>query len=52
MKEVLSLARKAVPLLIMAAGLALMAWGCSRGEAVEVLAKAARICLECMGLGQ
>lgn len=34
-----------------AAGLFLMAWGAYRGEIAVVLAKAIRICLECIGIG-
>ena len=33
------------------AGLAFMAFGIYRGEMATVLAKAIRICLECIGIG-
>lgn len=39
------------PLLILAAGLALVAVGVWRGEVAVVLMKAANICLECIGIG-
>lgn len=32
-------------------GLTLMIFGAARGEAAVVLAKAIRICLECIGIG-
>ena len=32
-------------------GLAAMLFGAARGEAAAVLAKAVRICLECIGIG-
>lgn len=44
--------RKIYPLLIVAAALALIVWGWSRGEASAVFAKASRFCLDCMGLGR
>ena len=34
-----------------AAGIALLALGLARGEFSDVLAKAMRICLECIGIG-
>lgn len=34
-----------------ALGLAMMAYGISRGEMGVVLAKAIKICLECIGIG-
>ncbi|MDO4834226.1 MAG: CD1871A family CXXC motif-containing protein [Bacillota bacterium] len=36
---------------LFAAGLALTAGGLMRGEGATVLAKAVRICFECIGLG-
>jgi hypothetical protein len=44
--------RRFIPaLLLIAAGLVLVAVGMSRGEAGTVLARAIRICLECIGIG-
>ncbi|MDI6710379.1 MAG: CD1871A family CXXC motif-containing protein [Bacillota bacterium] len=40
-----------VSLLLLALGLALAWAGLARGEGGQVLAKAVRICLECIGLG-
>lgn len=37
--------------LALVAGLALMALGVMRGEAVEVLHKAVQVCLQCIGIG-
>ncbi|MEW6771466.1 MAG: CD1871A family CXXC motif-containing protein [Bacillota bacterium] len=37
--------------LLLAAGLLLLAAGIARGEALAVLQKAARLCLECIGIG-
>ncbi len=34
-----------------AVGLAMMGYGIYRGEAAVVLAKAVKICLECVGIG-
>ncbi|MEE5992584.1 MAG: CD1871A family CXXC motif-containing protein [Oscillospiraceae bacterium] len=38
-------------LIVLLAGMALMILGIMRGELVEVLNKAVRICLECIGIG-
>lgn len=38
-------------LVLILTGLAMLAAGLARGEAGEVLAKAVRICLECIGIG-
>lgn len=37
--------------LMLAAAVAFIVYGVSRGEQVEVLQKAAAICLECIGIG-
>ena len=41
----------ALPLGMLAAALAFIAVGASRGEAQEIMGKAVRICLECIGIG-
>ena len=38
-------------LLVLIAGIVFLATGLWRGEASEVLEKAVRICLECIGIG-
>ncbi len=38
-------------ILVFAAALALCIYGALRGEAEEVLMKATKICLECIGIG-
>lgn len=40
-----------VPLCVLAGGIACTALGIIRGEAQVVLAKAIRICMECIGIG-
>lgn len=39
------------PAVLILAGIAAMVTGITRGEAVLVLMKAVRICLECIGIG-
>jgi hypothetical protein len=46
-----ALARNWKAALLFTLGLGMIAVGVSRGEAAEVYQKAARICLECIGLG-
>ena len=37
--------------LLLLAGLAMLLYGASRGEAGVVLSKAVKLCLECVGIG-
>ena len=43
--------KRRLSLLLAALGLALIGVGASLGQSAQVLAKAARICMECVGLG-
>lgn len=43
--------KKIIPVFLILAAVFLVITGLWRGEADDVFAKAARICLECMGLG-
>ena len=40
-----------LPLLLMAAALALVGAGVAMGQPAQVMTKAVRICMECVGLG-
>ena len=40
-----------IPIGLLAAGAILMVFGVLRGEAIVVVKKAIRICLECIGIG-
>lgn len=44
-------ARRAAAVAALALGLGLCAFGLWRGEGAVVLTKAARVCMECIGLG-
>lgn len=43
--------KAAAQLVLLFMGVAFIAYGAMRGEAGVVLAKAAKICLECVGIG-
>ncbi len=43
--------RRTMPLLLLAAGTGLIALGAGLGQTDAVMAKAIRICLECVGIG-
>ena len=43
--------KNAARLLLVATGIGMMCFGAMRGEADAVLAKAIRLCLECIGIG-
>lgn len=43
--------KRALTYLLLAAGLCFLAVGLLRGEAGQVLARATRICFECIGIG-
>ncbi len=43
--------KRALPYIIVTLGVAAIALGIWRGEAVIVLSRASRICLECIGIG-
>lgn len=48
-KEII--AKPILQLALLALGIGMMAYGVSRGEAVAVLSKAIKLCLECVGIG-
>ena len=43
--------KAAAQVLLLLAGLAMLLYGASRGEAGVVLSKAVKLCLECVGIG-
>lgn len=43
--------KPAAQVALLAAGVAMVCFGAMRGEADAVLAKAIRLCLECIGIG-
>ena len=43
--------KRTISICLLAAGAALVAIGCSKGQPASVLAKAVTVCLECMGIG-
>ena len=44
--------KPAAQVALLAAGVAMVCFGAIRGEADAVLAKAIRLCLECIGIGE
>ena len=43
--------RKICQIVLLIAGITMMVYGVIRGEAVTVLGKAIKLCLECVGIG-
>ena len=43
--------KKILQPVLLCAGIAMIFWGAARGEAVVVLNKAIKLCLECVGIG-
>lgn len=43
--------KKWIPWLLMAAGAALCLVGIAQGQPAQVMAKAVRVCMECVGIG-
>jgi hypothetical protein len=52
LKFLLGLRRNWAAALLITLGAGMVAYGVARGEAVQVFQKAARVCLECIGLGK
>ena len=50
-KTRIELIRTAAQIFLLAAGVALIAVGIYRGEAMEILSKAVVVCMECIGIG-